>query len=77
MAATARVHRRDELHARRKGDVRVGPGNTDIACLEWLPKRIQNTALEFWQLVEEQNAEVSETDLTRPDAQTAADEGRH
>ena len=72
MAAPTRVHGRDELHTRREGDVRIGPRNADIAGLEWLPKRIQNTALEFWQLVEEQNAEVSETDLTRPDAYSNA-----
>ena len=53
MAAPARIHRRHELHARREGDVRICPGDADVAGLERLPKRIQNTALEFWQLVEE------------------------
>ena len=77
MAAPARVHRRHELHTRREGDVRIGPRNADIAGLERLPKRIQNTALEFWQLVEEEDSEVSETDLARPDAEPAADKGGH
>ena len=53
MAAPAWAHRRDELDARREGDVRVRPGNADRAGLERLPKRIQHGALEFRKLVEE------------------------
>ncbi len=77
MAAPARIHRCDELHTRREGDVRIRPCNADIAGLERLPKQIQNTALEFWQLVEEQDAEVSKADLTRPNAKPAADQRGH
>ena len=38
MAATARVHRRDHLNPRRKGDVRIGPGNADRPGFERLAK---------------------------------------
>ena len=53
MAAPARIHRRNELHTRREGDVRIRSRNADIAGLKRLPKRIQNAALEFRQFVEE------------------------
>ena len=56
MPAPARVHRRNELDARREGDVRVRPGNADRTGLEWLPKRIQHRALELRKLIEEKDA---------------------
>ena len=77
MAAPARVHRRHELHARREGDVRVGPSDADIAGLERLPKRIQDSSLEFRQFVEEEDAQVSKADLARADAQAATDQCWH
>ena len=65
MAAAARVHRRDQLHPRRKGDVGVGAGDVDLAGLERLAQRIEHRALEFGQFVEEQHAEMGEADLAR------------
>ena len=65
MAAAARVHRRDQLDPRREGDMGVGAGDADVAGLERLAKRIEHRALEFGQLVEEQDAEVRKADLAR------------
>ena len=42
MAAAARVHRRDQLDARREGDVGVGAGDADAAGLERLAQRIEH-----------------------------------
>ena len=50
---------------------------TYIAGLEGLPKRIQNSALEFGQLVEEEDAEVGEADLARAHAKAATDQSGH
>ena len=77
MAAPAGIHRRNELHPRREGHVSIGSCNADIAGLEGLPKRIQNTALKFRQLVKEQNAEVGKADFPRTHAQSTADQRRH
>ena len=77
VAAAARVHRRDQLDPRRKGHVGVGAGDADASGLERLAQRIEHRALEFRQLVEEQDAEVREADLARADAQAAADQRRH
>ena len=77
MAAPARVHCCDQLHTRREGDVRICPGNADIAGFERLPKRIQHGALEFRQLVEEQDPKVGKADLSRPNSKPAADERGH
>ena len=72
MAAPAGVHRCHKLHPRREGDVSIGSCNADIAGLEGLPKRIQNTALEFWQFIEKQDTEVGKADFARPDSKSAA-----
>ena len=77
MAAAARVHRRDQLDPRREGDVGVGAGDADVAGLERLAQRIEHRPLEFGQFVEEQDAEMREADLARPDPQPAADQRRH
>ena len=77
MAAPTRVHRRHKLHPRREGHVSVGSGNADIAGFEGLPKRIQNTALEFWELVEEQDAQMGKADFAGTDAEPAAYERGH
>lgn len=47
MAAAARVHRRDQLDARRKRHMRIGASNIDFAGLQRLPQRIEHRALEF------------------------------
>ena len=77
VAAAARVHRRDQLHPRGKGDVRVGAGDADVPGLERLAERIEHRALELGKLVEEQHAEVREADLAGPDPEPAADQRRH
>jgi hypothetical protein len=53
VAATARVHRRDELKPRRVDDAVVGPCDRDFAGFERLPETIQNLRLELRQFVEE------------------------
>ena len=77
MAAPAGVHRCHELHPRREGDVSIGSGNADIAGFEGLPKRIQNTALEFRQLIVVLDAEVGKADFAGTDAEPAAYERGH
>ena len=44
MAATAGVHRRDQLDLRRVGDVAVRPGNAGPAALQRLAQRLQGEA---------------------------------
>src|SRR5436190_24254290 len=77
MAATARVHRRDQLDPRRKGHMGVGTRHADVPGLERLAQRIEDWALEFGQLVEEQNAQMREAALAGPDLQPASDQRRH
>jgi hypothetical protein len=67
VAAEARVHRSDQLDPRRRSDVGVGTGDADLAGFERLAERIEHLALEFGQFVEEQDAEVRQADLARPD----------
>jgi len=55
----------------------VGAGNADLAALDRLAQRIEDGALEFGQLVEEQDAEMREADLAGADAQPAAGHRRH
>jgi hypothetical protein len=47
MATTARVHRRDQLKARRIGDVPLSAGDADAAGLERLAQRLERSAIEF------------------------------
>ena len=77
MAATARVHRGDQLDPRGKCDVRVGARDADISRLERLAERIEHGALKLRQLVEEQNTKVCQADLAGAHTQSAADERRH
>lgn len=77
MAAAAEVHRRDQLHPRRKGYVGVGSCDPDVAGLQRLPERIQHLALELRQFVEKQDAEMGEADFDRPNAEASAHERRH
>src|SRR3546814_2411326 len=65
MPAPARVHRRDQLHARGEGDVRIGARDTDHAGLQRLAQRIERAALEFGQFVEEQHPQMRQADLAR------------
>jgi hypothetical protein len=77
MTAAARVHRGDELDPSGKCHVSVGASYADIAGLERLPKRIEHRALEFGKLIEEQHAEVRETDLSGSHLKAAPDQRRH
>ena len=76
MAAAARVHRRDQLKARRIGDVPLGTGDADAACLERLAQRFERRAVELGQFVEKQHPLMCERDLARPGARPAADQCR-
>ena len=76
-AAAARVHRRDQLDARRIGDAVVGARDHAFAGLERLAQRIEHLRRELRKLVEEQHAVMGERDLARPHAQAAADHRRH
>jgi hypothetical protein len=73
MAAAAGVHRRDQLDPRRKGHMGIGTSDADAPGLERLAKRIEDRALKFRKLVEEQHAEVREADLAGADTKAAAD----
>ena len=55
----------------------VGAGDADLAGLDRLAQRIEHLALEFGQLVEEEDAEMGEADLARADLEPAADQGGH
>ena len=77
IAAAARVHRGDELDPRRERHVRVRPGNVDLPRLQRLAQRIEHRALEFGQLVEEQDAQMRQADFARSHFQTAARQCRH
>ncbi len=77
MAAAAWVHRRDQLDPCREGHMSVGAGDADAAGLERLAEQIQHRPLELGELVEKQDAKMSEADLARPDPQAAADERGH
>jgi hypothetical protein len=77
MAATTRVHRRDQLDPRGEGHVGVGTSDADAAGFERLAQRIEHRPLEFGELVEEQHPKMGEANLTRPYAKTAADQRRH
>src|SRR3546814_11301477 len=77
VAAAARVHRHDQLHPRRKGDMGIGPRDADLARLQRLAQAVEYAALELGQLVEEQHAEMREADLARPHPDAAADQPGH
>src|SRR5580765_7908711 len=77
MATSAGVHRGNELDPRREGDVSVGTGDADVARLQWLSKRIEHCSLEFWKLIEEQDVEVGQADLARPNLEAASNQRRH
>jgi hypothetical protein len=76
-AAAARVHRRDQLEARRIGDAVIGAGDDAFAGFERLAQRCRAPGRELGQFVEEQHAIMRQRRLARPDAQAAADQRRH
>src|SRR5206468_1353468 len=76
IAAAARVHRRDQLKARRIGDVPLSAGDVDAAGLERLAQRLERGAVELGQLVEKQDTLMRQRDLPRTRARSAADERR-
>lgn len=76
-AAAARVHRGDELKARRIGDAVVGAGDRDLAGFDRLPERIEHLRLEFGKLVEEEHAAMRKRNLAGLRAQAAADHRGH
>jgi hypothetical protein len=55
MAAAARVHRRDQLKARRIGYVPLGTGDADPAGLQRLAQRFERGAVELGQFVKKQD----------------------
>ena len=63
VAAVARIHRGDELEARRKIGLARGARNGDASRLERLAQHLEDVAAEFRQLVEEEYAVVRERDL--------------
>lgn len=77
MPAATGVHRRDELKARRPGDVRIGASNLDLPGLERLAEGFEHRALEFGQLVHKQHASVRERDLTWAGVRSAAHHRGH
>ena len=77
MAAAARIHRSDQLHARGKGDMSVRPGNADAARFKRLAERIENGTLKFWKFIEKQDAEMGKTDFAGSDLVAATHERRH
>src|SRR5438067_553931 len=74
MTARARVHRRDELETRRKLHLPRRPRNGYPAALDRLAQRLEDVAVEFRKLVQEQYAVVCERDFTRSRQRAAADE---
>lgn len=77
MAAATWIHRRDQLHPRREGDMRIGAGDRHFAGFQRLAQRIEHGPLKFRQFVEEQHAQMRHADLARPRLQTAADQRCH
>ncbi len=72
--ARARVHRGDELEARRHGRAASRTRDVNRALFEWLPQALQGFPPELGQLVQEENAAVCEGNLTGCDGAAAADQ---
>ena len=77
IAAAAGVHRRHELHPRRESHMSIGARDIDLAGFERLAQRIEHRALEFGQFIQEQDAQMRQTDLTGAHLQSAAGQRRH
>src|SRR5438477_12002965 len=76
ISALARIHRGDELEARREIRLVRRTRDRDAARFERLAQHLEHRAVELRQLVEEEDAMVRERDLPRPRRRAAADE-RH
>ena len=76
IAARARVHRGDELKARRKLGAVGGAGNRDVAGLQRLAQRFERGARKLGQFVEKQHAAVRQRDFAGARRRAAADQ-RH
>jgi hypothetical protein len=64
MPAAARVHRRDQLHPRREGDMGIGAGDAARCPVsKRLASESSTAPAEFRQLVEEQHAEIGKAHL--------------
>ena len=74
IAARTRIHRRDELKARRIRERSGSARNGHRAFLERLPHHLDRAARELGQLVEKEHAVVRERDLARLGERAAADE---
>src|SRR4029079_11588002 len=72
--ARARVRGRDELHARREANAPGRACHDQLAVLERLTQRLERTARELGELVEEQDAARRQRDLAGARAGTAADQ---
>src|SRR3546814_7369944 len=55
MSTFAGVHRSDKLHTRRKSHMSVGTRHADLAPFERLAQAIKDSALEFRQLIKDQD----------------------
>ena len=76
IATWTRVHRRDQLEARRKFRLAGRTGNRNGAEFQRFAKHFQDMPLEFRQFIEKQDAVVGQRNLSRPRVDTSADEGR-
>ena len=76
VAARARVHGRDEHDAGRERDRGQTPADRHLAVLQRLPQAFEGGETELRKLVEEQHAEMSETDLSGARGAAAADQPR-
>ena len=64
VAAAARVHRRDQLHARGINDAVIGARHRDLAGLQRLAQAVERLGVEFGQFVEKQHALMGERDFS-------------
>jgi hypothetical protein len=76
VAAAARVHRRDELDARREGHMPVGASDADPPGFERLTQRFERGSTELGQFVEKEHPLVSQGDFARSRADAAANQRR-
>jgi ADP-ribose pyrophosphatase len=73
-AARAEVHRSDELKPGRKHRSSLGPRHAYDAVFEWLPEGLEHVPAELGELVEEEDAAVSERRLAGARVRAAADD---
>jgi hypothetical protein len=66
MSARAGIHRGDQLESRRELRLAGGARDRYAPGLQRLAQRLENVAVEFRQLIEEQDAQVSERNFPRP-----------